>query len=256
MRQGYPDVCIIRLPHIANYDDFDPLETYCNVRYIASVEKLGDPDLIILPGTKSTISDLLFLHKGGLAESIIQKAESGTPVFGMCGGYQMLGRKVLDPVNAESDITEADGLGLLDMDTVFEAEKITSQVRAKVEADTGLLGGMKGIDVAGYEIHMGRSSRQASGSVFIVTSSVNMPASYREGCINRTGMVFGSYIHGLFNNDEFTRRMVGNLCSLRNLPLPEGAALDREKAYDDIATVFRQNLNMDGIYEIIFSNKG
>ena len=253
MRQGYPDVCIIRLPHIANYDDFDPLEAFCNVRYVASVEKLGDPDLIILPGTKSTISDLLFLHKTGLAAKIIEMAQAGRPVFGMCGGYQMLGRKVLDPVKAESDIAEADGLGLLDMDTVFDSEKITSQVRARVEADTGLLKGMKGMDIAGYEIHMGRSSKQASHSAFTVTSSVNTPASYSEGGINRTGTVFGSYIHGLFNNAEFTRRMVKNLCTLRNLPLPEGAALDRDKAYDDLAAVFRQNLDIGRIYEIIFT---
>jgi len=255
MRMGYPDVCIIRLPHIANYDDFDPLETLCNVRYIASVEKLGDPDLIILPGTKSTISDLLFLHQTGLSSGIIQKAEAGTPVFGMCGGYQMLGRKILDPVKAESDIAEAAGLGLLDMETVFESEKITSQVRAKVEADSGLLGGMKGMDIAGYEIHMGRSSKQTSQPLFTVTSSGNTPDGYREGGINRTGTVFGSYIHGLFDNVEFTRRMIDNLCSLRNLPSAEGNALNREKAYDELAEVFRQNLDMEKLYEIIFAHR-
>jgi len=255
MRQGYPDICIIRLPHISNYDDFDPLEALCNVRYIASVEKLGDPDLIIIPGTKNTISDLLFLQQTGLAARIIEMAHAGRPVFGMCGGYQMLGRKVLDPVKAESDIAEADGLGLLDMDTVFESDKVTSQVRARVEADAGLLSGMKGMEIAGYEIHMGRSSSQASASVFTVTSSVNTPVTYAEGGINRGGTVFGSYIHGLFNNDEFTRRMVANLCSLRKLPLPKGAALDREKAYDELAEVFRKNLNMEKLYEIIFAKR-
>jgi len=255
MRQGYPDVCIIRLPHIANYDDFDPLEAYCNVRYVAAAGKIGDPDLIILPGTKSTIFDLLFLHKTGLAAKVIEKAKAGTPIFGMCGGYQMLGRRVQDPVKAESDITEADGLGLLDMDTIFESDKITSQVRAGVDADSGLLAGMKGLEVGGFEIHMGRSRKQSSGFVFTVTSSVNTPASYSEGGVNRTGTVFGTYIHGLFNNDEFTRRMVSNLCTLRNLPLPEGAALDREKAYDDLAATVRRSLNMEKVYEIIFSKR-
>jgi len=255
MRQGYPDVCIIRLPHISNYDDFDPLEAYCNVRYVASVEKLGDPDLIVIPGTKSTISDLQFLHRAGLSARIIERAKAGTQVFGMCGGYQMLGRRVHDPVRAESDMAEADGLGLLDMDTVFESEKVTSQVRATVDADKGLLDGMKGIEVAGYEIHMGRSHGQESGFVFTVTSSVNTPASYSEGGINRTGTVFGSYMHGLFNNDEFTRRMVNNLCLIRNLPLPEGVALDREKAYDELAATVRRYLNMEKLYEIICANK-
>jgi len=255
LRQGYPDVCIIRLPHISNYDDFDPLETYCNVRYVAAVEKMGDPDLIIIPGTKGTITDLVFLYKTGLAEKIIEKARSGTPVFGMCGGYQMLGRRVTDPVGAESDTTEAEGLGLLEMDTVFEAEKITSQVKGKVEAGWGLLAGMQGIEVTGYEIHMGRSRGQESGFVFTVTDSVNTPSSYSEGGIDRTGTVFGTYIHGLFNNDEFTRRMVNNLCSLRNLPSSSGAALDRGKAYDDLAATVRRSIDMEKLYEIIFKKR-
>jgi len=254
-REGCPDVCIIRLPHISNFDDFDPLDAYCNVRYVASIEKLGDPDLIILPGTKGTISDLQFLHLTGLAKKIIEKAKAGTPIFGMCGGYQMLGRKVTDPVKAESDTAEAEGLGLLDFDTVFESGKITSQVKGRVEAGRGLLAGMKGVEVTGYEIHMGRSRGQESGFVFKVTESVNTPSSYSEGGIDRTGLVFGSYMHGLFNNDEFTRGMVNNLCSLRNLPMSAGAALDREKAYDDLAATVRRYLNMEGIYEIIFKKR-
>ena len=252
LRQGCPDVCIIRLPHISNFDDFDPLEAYCNVRYVASVEKLGDPDLIILPGTKCTISDLQFLHLTGLAKKIIEKARSGVPVFGMCGGYQMLGLSVRDPVKAESDTAEAEGLGLLDFDTVFESGKITSQVKGRVEAGRGLLAGMQGVEVTGYEIHMGRSRGQKSGFVFKVTESVNTPSSYDEGGIDRTGLVFGSYMHGLFNNDEFTRGMVNNLCSLRNLPMSAGAALDRDKSYDELAEVFRQSLDMAGLYKIIF----
>jgi adenosylcobyric acid synthase len=250
-RQGYPDVCIIRLPHIANYDDFDPLETLCNVRYAASVEKLGGPDLIILPGTKSTIADVLFLHRTGLAARIIEMAGAGTPVFGMCGGYQMLGSKIFDPVKAESDIPEADGLGLLEMETAFGADKFTAQVKGSVAADSGLLAGMKGLEIAGYEIHMGRCSKQPPHCVFTVTSPDNTSDSYRDGGINQTGMVFGSYIHGLFNNTEFTRRIIDNLCSLRNLRPAEGGALDREKAYDDMASVFRESLDMAAIYKII-----
>ena len=250
-RQGYPDVCIIRLPHIANYDDFDPLERLCNVRYAASVEKLGDPDLVILPGTKSTIADVLFLHRTGLSARIIQMAQNGTPVFGMCGGYQMLGRKIYDPINAESEITEADGLGLLDMETVFGPDKITAQVKGVVDSDSGLMTGMKGLVVSGYEIHMGRCSKELPHSVFTVTSAGNTSASYQDGGINQSGTVFGSYIHGLFNNSEFTRRMIDNLCSLRNLRPAECNALDREKAYDDLASMFRQSLDMAAIYKII-----
>ena len=250
-RQGYPDVCIIRLPHIANYDDFDPLERLCNVRYAASLEKLGDPDLIILPGTKSTIADVLFLHQTGLSQRIIELSRAGTPVFGMCGGYQMLGSKIYDPVNAESEIIEADGLCLLDMETVFGSEKITAQVKGTVAAGSGLLTGMQGLDVSGYEIHMGRCSKEPPHPVFTLASPDTAEGSYRDGGINATGRVFGSYIHGLFNNTEFTRRMINNLCSMRNLRPVEGGAFDREKAYDDLAAVFRQSLDMAKIYKII-----
>ncbi len=250
-RQGYPDVCIIRLPHIANYDDFDPLERLCNIRYVTSVEKLGDPDLVILPGTKSTIADILFLHRSGLSAKIIELAGEGTPVFGMCGGYQMLGRKIYDPVNAESEITEADGLGLLELETVFGPDKVTAQVKGKVTADWGLLTGLKGLDITGYEIHMGRCSQEPPHSVFTVTPPGPAAAGYRDGGVNSAGTVFGSYIHGVFNSDDFTRGLINNLCSLRNLRPAEGNALDREKAYDDIASVFRESLDMDAIYKII-----
>ncbi len=251
-REGCPDVCIIRLPHISNFDDFDPLEAYCNMRYAASVEKLGDPDLIILPGTKGTITDLNFLHLTGLARKIVEKAGSGTPVFGMCGGYQMLGKKVSDPVGAESDVSEAEGLGLLKFETVFAPDKITSQVKGRVESGRGLLAGMRGVEVTGYEIHMGRSRGQKSDFVFKVTESVSTPSGYDEGGMDRTGLVFGTYMHGVFNNAEFTRGLVNNLCTLRNLPPPAGAVLDREKAYDDLAATVRRSLNMDRLYEIIF----
>ena len=255
-REGCPDVCIIRLPHISNFDDFDPLESYCNVRYAASVDKLGDPDLIILPGTKGTISDLQFLQFSELAKKIVEKARSGTPVFGMCGGYQMLGRSVTDPVKAESDVSEAEGLGLLEFETVFEPDKITSQVKGRVEAGRGLLAGMRGVEVNGYEIHMGRSRGQKSGFVFRVIESVSTPAGYDEGGMDRTGLVFGTYMHGVFNNAEFTRRLVSNLCSLRNLPAPAGTVLDREKAYDDLAATVRRSIDMDRLYEIIFPQRG
>ncbi|MDD5648797.1 MAG: cobyric acid synthase, partial [Dehalococcoidia bacterium] len=254
-KEGCPDVCVIRLPHIANFDDFDPLETYCNVRYVGSVEKMGDPDLIILPGTKGTISDLHFLHHSGLAAKIIEKAGNGTPVFGLCGGYQMLGWKITDPVNAESDVSEAEGLGLLEFETVFAADKITSQVKGSVEAGRGLLAGMQGIDVAGYEIHMGRSRGQRSDYVFKITGSSSTPSGYDDGAMDRTGLVFGSYMHGVFKNAEFTRRLVNNLCSLRNLPPPAGDLPDHDRAYDDLAATVRRSLNMDRLYEIIFPRR-
>ena len=250
--RGRPDIAIIRLPHIANYDDFDPLETSCNVRYISTVGELCNPDLIILPGSKSTINDVGFLHRSGVAINIIEQARAGTPVIGICAGYQMLGRKILDPCNAESKINEADGLGLLDMETVFESEKVTAQVKARVAAaDAGLFKDMNGIDVIGYEIHMGKCVQQVDQPLFNVMSSNNSRIHYSEGAMNKSGTVAGTHIHGLFDNEDFTRRLLHNLCSLRNIPQVEHAALSREKAYDELALTFRQNLDMHKIYTII-----
>src|SRR5262249_32308692 len=130
------DVAVIRLPHIANFDDFDPLrsEPGVGVRYVSSVQALGRPDAVILPGTKCTIADLLWLRAQGLAEAIIQLAGEAVAVAGICGGYQMLGRWITDPVQLESSTAEAQGLGLLAVETIFGSVKATYQAEARVLA--------------------------------------------------------------------------------------------------------------------------
>ncbi len=246
---GRPDICVIRLPHISNYDDFDPLEPSCNVRYVSTVHDVGRPDLIILPGTKSTMDDLIFLRKSGLADAIISSAREGTPVAGICGGYQMLGKKIYDPEGAESDLTETDGLGLLDIETSFEIEKITCQVRGQVVANAGLFDNMSGISIEGYEIHMGKSGAGSNNPICRI-SEAKGPA-YADGNVSNSGKIFGTYMHGLFHNAEFTGRFIDNLCSLRSLQEPTHTSADKEKAYDDLAHVFRANLDMKKINEII-----
>jgi adenosylcobyric acid synthase len=246
---GRPDICVIRLPHISNYDDFDPLEPSCNVRYVSTVQDLGLPDLVVLPGTKSTIDDLIFLRKTGLADAVVRSAREGTPVAGICGGYQMLGKKIYDPEGAESDVRETDGLGLLDMETNFEIEKITCQVRGQVVANAGLFDSMHGISIEGYEIHMGKSGACSNDAVCQV-SEANGPA-YTDGNVSNSGKIFGTYIHGLFHNAAFTGKFIDNLCSLRRLQGPAHTAVDKERAYDNLAQVFRANLDMNKINEII-----
>ncbi|MCX6007754.1 MAG: cobyric acid synthase CobQ, partial [Chloroflexi bacterium] len=248
---GRPDVCIVRFLHISNYDDFDPLETSCNIRYVSTAQELGNPDLIILPGTKSTMNDLAFLRKTGLADAIIQNAQAGTPVIGICGGYQMLGNNIYDPYRTESDAGNAEGLGLLDFDTIFEVEKVTSQVSGHVEANVGLFKNMHGVPVKGYEIHMGKSESPINSPVFEITKSNIHSGTYTDGDIDRPGAVFGTYIHGLFNNGEFTGKFLDNLCSLRGMPAIKHTALDKERAYNDLALAFRQSLDMKKIYEIL-----
>jgi adenosylcobyric acid synthase len=249
---GGLNIAVIRLPHISNYDDFDPLEADGTVSYIRQRSEMGDPHLIIIPGTKSTINDLQYLRQSGLADIIREKAAAGTPVVGICGGYQMLGRKILDPQRVESDQAEVEGLGLLDITTEFAEEKSTRQVRAKVISDAGLLAGAKGQAVSGYEIHMGQSQAGEPAHAFRIIETPQGKADYSDGALNESGTVLGTYMHGLFNNDDFRQVFLNNL--RRRWGLDEnksGARTDRDKEYDKLADVVRQNLDMSGIYRIM-----
>jgi len=249
---GRMDIAIIRLPHISNYDDFDPLAEYCNVRYVKNTGELGTPDLIVLPGTKSTLPDLKHLCHNGLASAIIRQSRAGTPVIGICGGHQILGRRIYDPHGVESEMVEAEGLGLLDMETVFQRRKTTRQVHASVAANKGLLQGMNGIDIRGYEIHMGKCRAANEPACFHVVATQNGNRAYNDGAIDQRGIVFGTYIHGLFHNGDFTRCFLKNLSTLRNVPYLEGSPLVKDAAYDRLAEIVRTSLDMKKVYEIVF----
>ncbi|MBL7120114.1 MAG: cobyric acid synthase [Dehalococcoidia bacterium] len=247
------DIAIMRLSHISNYDDFDPLEEEgCRVRYIASLAEMGAPDLIIIPGTKITIRDLLYLWRSGLAERIIQQARNGTQVIGICGGYQMLGRSVHDPSGTESSEGAALGLGLLDMVTTFAPDKSTTQVRGRVAADRGILEGMKGQEVVGYEIHMGHTSGSEDTGAFDIYETPAGKADYVDGAVNAQGTVLGTYMHGLFHNHAFRQTMLNTLRRRRGLPERwGGGAVDKEQQYDRLADLVRRSLDMTAIYRIV-----
>ena len=153
------DIAVIRLPRISNFDDFDALalEEGVQVRFVDGTDRLGHPQAVILPGTKSTIADLLWLRRVGLARAICALAENGIPVVGICGGYQMLDRTISDPNRVESAEGQVEGLGLLPVDTIFEAVKATYQARARIETDRGFFAEIEGQEIEGYEIHMGHS---------------------------------------------------------------------------------------------------
>jgi len=250
---GELDIAVIRLPHISNYDDFDPLEEEgCTVNYVTQRFELGKPRLIIVPGTKSTINDLQYLRHAGLANIIIEKAKEGTPVVGICGGYQILGRKILDPQRVESDKTEVEGLGLLNVITEFATEKSTSQVRAQVTANTGLLAGVKGQEISGYEIHMGQTRSEEKTSAFQITETPQGKADYTDGVLNAQGTILGTYIHGLFHNDEFRQTFLNNLRRHWGLEGNKvGTDTDKDKQYDKFAELVRQNLNVTEVYKIM-----
>ncbi len=237
------DAAVIRLPHIANFTDFSPLEAQpqLGVRYVECAEELGEPDLLILPGTKSTLDDLLWLRQRGLEGAILRLAAGEMPVLGICGGYQMLGERITDEAGNEGSVPVLRGMGLLPCSTTFEAEKTLTRVRATV---TG--GPMDGAALEGYEIHMGKT--EVRGEAFCRLENGEM-----EGC--RSGNVFGTYLHGLFDSGEAAEKLTRWLCERKGIRMETSGAEPRqtyrERQYDLLAAGVRQALNMDAIYRVM-----
>ncbi len=205
------DVAVIRLPHIANFDDIDPLaaEPDVSVRYVAAADALGEPDLIVIPGTKSTLADLAWLRATAIAPAMEAARASGSAVIGLCGGYQMLGDVIRDPAGADGAPGEARGLGLLAASTNFAAAKATTLRHGAVATPLGLLRHAAGLPVAGYEIHMGRTTTaDGTATPFAIDGEP-------EGALAADGWVLGTYLHELFHNDELRRAMLRALADRR-----------------------------------------
>ena len=232
------DIAVIRLPHVSNFTDFSPLEEHpaVGVRYVNRVEQLGRPDLIILPGTKNTMGDLRWLREMGFAEEILVLHGSGTAILGVCGGYQMLGRSLSDPENAESGGT-AEGLGLLPCETVFTGKKTRTRRQAVCDA-----GPFAGVRLEGYEIHMGRT-RSAAAPFCIMEDGTE------DGAVAEN--VFGTYLHGLFDSGELVERVAGWLAERKGIRIPEqkteNRAAYRNRQYDLLADTVRSSLDMKTI---------
>ena len=247
------DIAVIGLPHISNFDDFDPLEREQGVRlrYVEDDDSLGDPDLIILPGTKTTIADLDWLKQHGLGAAIVAKREAGTPVVGICGGYQMLGRRISDPDGVESRRLEASGLGLLPVTTAFQGEKETHQVAASVVAGVGLMAECAGAELTGYEIHMGITTSDGQDSPFRVVRRSGESVQDSDGTIDRDGLTMGTYMHGLFRNRSLRRGVLMQLASWKGVSLPPASTETADDAeYDKLADLVRHHLDMDMVYRI------
>lgn len=250
---------VVRLPHMSNYTDFNALslEESVTLRYVSGTSDLGRPDLILLPGSKNTIEDLLYLNTSGLGEAIVRHARSGGAVIGLCGGYQMLARVLRDPHHTESSLPSIAGLGLLDMEVAFEREKITARALGEVTADRpGLLEGLAGCRVEGYEIHTGRNVPGPGAVACIgVTGRNGSPVSVTDGVRNPAGNVLGSYLHGLFDNGALRRGVINNLRRRRGLESHHGEPLSyaafREREYDRLADIVRHSLDMDAVYRIM-----
>ncbi len=253
------DVVVVQLPHISNFTDFDPLEGEPDVRlrYVAKAAKFGNPDLVIIPGSKNTIQDLVFLEKSGLAKEITDASAKGIPVFGICGGFQILGQELHDPLHTESEIESLKGLGLLPMSTVFEPEKITSQVAAEVLGNGRFMEALKGQKVQGYEIHMGRSTiTEEASPAFHIFERSTKEVDIIDGAVSNDGNVFGTYIHGIFDNDSFRRHVINQIRIDKGWgPLRSDEVLSvkeqHERDFNKLADVVRANLNIDLIYKMM-----
>jgi adenosylcobyric acid synthase len=207
---GPIEIAVIRLPRVANFDDFDPLQSEPGVRlrYIDSASHLGRPHAVILPGTKSTMADLAWLRERGLADAIVLLAAQGTAVVGICGGFQMLGQSIHDPKGIESNLAVLPGLGLLDVRTNFAGVKATHQVQASIQGRPTWMQTING-PLTGYEIHMGETTSDRPW--LIITQRGSTPVSLADGATDAAGRVWGCYLHGLFANDAFRRAWLQTL---------------------------------------------
>lgn len=232
------DIAVIRLPRISNFTDLAPFESYENVslRYIDKASDLHEPDMIIIPGTKSTIADLKWLRQIGLEAAVKKAANGGTLVFGICGGFQMLGKKISDPLMAEAnETTEITGLGLLDTETVFSDEKVQTQIKGVFSGITGELSVLNGKEYVGYEIHMGRST-----GALPVMGDKN---------------IYGSYIHGIFDAAGISDAVLKAICDKKGADINDLRSFDRTEyktgQYDLLADIVREGLDMELIYRIL-----
>ncbi len=237
------DLAVVRLPHISNFTDFSPLEEHpaLSLRYAAKPAELGQPDLILLPGTKNTMGDLRWLFETGFAEQIRALCRAGTPVLGVCGGYQMLGKTLSDQEGVEQRGT-LEGLDLLPCETVFTRDKTRTRKCAVCTP-----GPFAGARLEGYEIHMGKTER-FEGEAFC-----RFEDGGEDGAIS--GHVFGTYLHGLFDSGELTVKLAEYLAARRGIEIPavqpsERAAY-RGRQYDLLADAVRKSLDMERIYQIM-----
>ncbi len=240
---GAVDIAVIRLPHISNFTDFAPLEAHAalSVRYVERTRDLGTPDMAILPGTKSTMADLLWLRQCGLEAEIRRLAAAGMPVLGVCGGYQILGEVLRDPDGTEGVLPELRGMGLLPCKTVFTQEKTLTRVRASAAGDV-----LDGAAIEGYEIHMGIT--EARGDVFC-----RLENGAPDGC--RAGNVWGTYLHGLFDTGAVTDKLAAWLCGRKGVAADAAPTEDRrsyrERQYDLLADGVRAALDMEAVYRVL-----
>ncbi len=253
---GEIEIAILRFPRISNYDDFDSLEHENGVvvRYVERPEDLIDADLVILPGSKSTLADLEWMRQAGFAAVLEERIGRGEPVLGVCGGCQMLGETIEDPEGVESASRLVSGLGVFPTRTVFGSHKRTAQVEARVAGTTFLTAGVSAQEtLSAYEIHMGRMEGSEKGSaVFEIVSRNGESAPDLDGAWGASGAVVGTMLHGILENDSVRASLLGYLCERRGLkPAVNSSIPEHDSEYDRLAEVVRESLDLDALRRTI-----
>jgi adenosylcobyric acid synthase len=249
-RRGAIDIAVVRLPRISNFTDFNPLERIpgVTVRYVFEAKDFGNPDLLIIPGSKNTMADLLVIRQNGLEAMIKRYASNGGLLLGICGGYQMLGGKISDPDGAEAG-GEIRGMELLPVDTVFRGEKTTVQVRGVFSKISGAFAPLSGASFEGYEIHMGESVTASEPLTYVRRGDTEIP----DGAF--AGNIAGTYVHGLFDSAEAASALAQLLAGRKGITLDDYKAIDsgvyKETQFDLLAAAVREALDMDAVYAIL-----
>lgn len=253
---GLVDLAIIKHPRLSNFTDFNVFERIegVSVRYVETVKELQNPDMIILPGSKNTMADLKHMRQSGMEAAVIQYASKGGVVFGICGGYQMLGESLEDPHGVEEG-GSMKGMCLLPGNTRFGVEKRRTQVKGSFGKVEGTLSELSGKDFEGYEIHMGQTYCEDEGSNHLTQFSVvnEKEENTLEG--SQKGHIYGSYVHGIFDAEGIAHTIIKALLEKKGIQYELGAtmALDayKESQYDALAANVREHLDMDAIYQMM-----
>ena len=261
-KEGKIRISIIKLKHISNFTDIDALSHYNDVslKYVTKSSELGNEDIIIIPGSKNTVEDMKDLIEKNIGREIVRIAKKGTPVFGICGGFQMMGQKIMDPEKIESDLNEISGLGLLDIETVMKSDKTTTQYKNTVKNVSGILTGTEGMEIKGYEIHQGYSypvnekneENNNSENILKNDTACLFGDEKLKGAVKDN--IAGTYIHGIFDNSEFTSHFLNEVRKLKGLDrIDENFSYSdyKNREYDKLAEVLRENIDIKKIYEIM-----
>lgn len=240
--RGLLDIAVIKLPHISNFTDFDVFEQLpeVSVRYVRNPRELEHADMIILPGSKSTIADMRWLKERGFEPILHRMVKKGVVLFGICGGYQMLGQKISDPDGVEGG-GSIDGLGFLSNQTILTGEKQRKQTCGVTPEIGGVFEKLAGCNYYGYEIHMGRT--------------MNAQGEETRVSVESEGNVYGTYIHGFFDHESIAKTVIEALAEYKQVDIQTDSLLDyrqfKEQEYDRLANTMREYLNMDEIYSMM-----